>query len=64
MSKDNICTGIPVQATMIKVNGKYVIDYTSEFTKCVDIPADVIARFLIKQHGITPVHKGGDNING
>ena len=46
---------------MIKVNGKYVIDYTSEFTKCVDIPANVIARFLIEKHGMTPVHKGGEN---
>ena len=61
MGKDNICTGIPIQARMIKVNGKYVIDYTSEFTKCVDIPADVIAKFLLKQFGITPVHKGGDS---
>lgn len=61
MSKDNICTGIPVQVAMIKVNGKWVIDDTSEFTKRVDIPADVIARFLIEKHGMTPVHKGGEN---
>lgn len=59
MDKDNICTGMPIYATMEKINGKYVVVEESDFTKRVDIPADVIARFLIEKFGITPIHKGG-----
>lgn len=56
MEKDNMCR-IPVNATMAKVNGKYVMVQAD----WVDIPADVIARFFLEKSGITPVHKGGEN---
>ena len=56
MDKDNMCR-IPIEATYQIVNGEPVL-VKAEYR---DIPADVIARFLIEKHGITPILKGGDN---
>lgn len=52
--KENMCR-IPVQATMRKIGDKYVM-VSAEWA---EIPADVIARFLIERSGITPVLTGG-----
>lgn len=54
---DNMCR-IPVQATFRIIDGKPVM-VSAEWA---DIPADVIARFLIERSGITPVPiDGGDS---
>lgn len=56
MENDNICR-IPVNATMKEIDGKMqMID-----ADWADIPADIIARFLIQKFGITPIFGGGDN---
>ena len=47
---------IPVNATMKKINGEWVM-VSADW---VDIPADVIARFLLKHSGITAILEGGD----
>lgn len=54
MDKDNMCR-IPVNATYRIVDGEPVL-VNAEYR---DIPADVIARFIIEKFGITPIHKGG-----
>lgn len=59
MDKDNMCR-IPIEATYQIVNGEPVL-VKAEYR---DIPADVIARFLIEKHGITPILKGSDINNG
>ena len=48
---------IPVQATMRKIGD----DWEMVNAEWADIPADVIARFLLQHKGITPVLEGGDN---
>lgn len=55
MDDNNICH-IPVSATIKKIDGKMQV----VSAKWEDIPADVIARFLIKKFGITPIF-GGEN---
>lgn len=55
MQDDNICK-IPVSATIKKIDGKMQVTSAQwEY-----IPADVIAKFLIKKFGVTPIF-GGDN---
>lgn len=54
MENNNLCR-IPVQATMRKIGDKFVM-VSAEWA---EIPADVIARFLIERSGITPVLVGG-----
>ena len=56
MSDENMCR-IPVSATFRIIDGEPVMT-SAEYR---DIPADVIARFLIEKVGITPIFKGGDN---
>lgn len=56
MEKDNMCR-IPVSATYRIVNGEPVL-VDAEYK---DIPADVIARFLIQKFGMTPIFGGGDS---
>ena len=48
--KDNTCR-IPVQATMQKIGGKYVM-VSAEYA---EIPADIIARFLLDRSGLSSV---------
>lgn len=48
---------IPVSATYRIVNGEPVL-VDAEYK---DIPADVIARFLIQKFGMTPIFGGGDS---
>jgi len=56
MEKDNMCR-IPVNATYRIVDGEPVL-VDAEYK---DIPADVIARFLIQKFGMTPIFGGGDS---
>lgn len=53
--KDNVCR-IPVSATVEIIDGKAVM------TSAVyaNIPADIIARFLIEKFGIVPIFGGGE----
>lgn len=52
--EDNICR-IPVQATYRIVDGNPVrVD-----TKYADIPAEVIARFLLQKFGADAIFRGG-----
>ena len=55
MEKDNMCR-IPVNATYRIVDGEPVL-VDAEYK---EIPADVIARFLIQKFGMTPIG-GGDS---
>lgn len=55
MDNDTMCL-IPLSATIKKINGKMEI-VSADWQ---EIPADVIARFLIKKFGITPIF-GGEN---
>lgn len=50
----NVCK-VPVSATYRIINGEPVM-ISAEYA---DIPADVIARYIIEKCGITPVLKGG-----
>lgn len=55
MQGDNMCK-IPVNATFKEVDGKMQMVH-ADWT---EIPADVIARFLIQKFGMTPIF-GGDS---
>ena len=55
MDNDTMCL-IPLSATIKKINGKMEI-VSADWQ---EMPADVIARFLIKKFGITPIF-GGEN---
>lgn len=53
--KDNMCR-IPVNATMQKINGEYVM-VSAEYA---EIPADKIAEFLVKSFGVDAIYGGGE----
>lgn len=55
MQGDNMCK-IPVNATFREVDGKMQMVQA----EWAEIPADVIARFLIQKFGMTPIF-GGDS---
>lgn len=55
MDNDTMCL-IPLSATVKKINGEMKI-VSADWQ---EIPADVIAHFLIKKFGITPIF-GGEN---
>ncbi|MGN1134194.1 MAG: hypothetical protein ACI4RN_07055 [Oscillospiraceae bacterium] len=56
MKNKDVCR-IPVKATY-KVIDDEVVMTDAEYE---DIPADVIARFLLKHSGISAILEGGDN---
>lgn len=53
MKKDEMCK-IPVEATYRVIDGEVV----RVSAKYVDVPADVIARFLIQKFGLDTIFKG------
>lgn len=53
MKKDEICKN-PVEATYRVIDGEVV----RVSAKYVDVPADVIARFLIQRFGLDAIFKG------
>lgn len=55
MQGDNMCK-IPVNATFREVDGEMQMVQA----EWAEIPADVIARFLIQKFGMTPIF-GGDS---
>lgn len=59
MPETNVCR-IPVQATMQKINGEYVmVD-----ARYAEISADKIAEFLIKKCGIDAIYGGSESPQG
>lgn len=59
MPENNVCR-IPVQATMKKINGEYVM-VSAEYA---DIPADKIAEFLVKSFGVDAIYGGSESPQG
>ena len=58
MNKNEEMCRIPVQATMRKINGEYVM-VDAEYA---DIPASAIAEFIVKKCGMVPI-LGGEAID-
>lgn len=56
MQEKNICR-MPVQATMQKINGEYVM-VAAEYA---DIPAEKIAAFLVERVGTSAIFGGEEN---
>lgn len=56
MQEKNICR-MPVQATMQKINGEYVM-VAAEYA---DIPAEKIAAFLVERAGTSAIFGGEEN---
>ncbi len=54
--QEEICR-IPISATIRKVGGE--MELVSAHWE--EIPADVIAQFLIKKFGVTPIFGGGED---
>lgn len=56
MPENNVCR-IPVNATMQKINGEYVM-VAAEYA---DIPAEKIAAFLVERVGTSAIFGGEEN---